>query len=52
EAEARLASARINLQKAQAAQKRNYDRGRRHEVFEAGDLVFVSARLLRSHGVG
>lgn len=48
----RLAAAKTNLLKAQAAQKRNYDRMHRGEVLQAGDLVFVSSRLLRLQGRG
>ncbi|PHJ26048.1 retrotransposon ty3-gypsy subclass [Cystoisospora suis] len=51
EAAARLEAARRNLIKAQEAQKRNYDRVHRHEVLQAGDLVMVSSRLLRGHGI-
>ncbi|PHJ23029.1 dna rna polymerases superfamily protein [Cystoisospora suis] len=48
-AAARLALAKDNLVKAQEAQKKNYDRTRKHEVLQAGDLVMVSTRLLRGH---
>ncbi|PHJ17582.1 retrotransposon ty3-gypsy subclass, partial [Cystoisospora suis] len=52
EAEPRLAPAKANFRRAQNAQKRNYDKRRRLEVLKAGDPVYVSARLLRPHGVG
>ncbi|PHJ21428.1 retrotransposon nucleocapsid related [Cystoisospora suis] len=52
DAASRLASAKAHLKLAQAAQKRNYDGTHQHEVLQAGDLVFLSARLLRAQGAG
>ncbi|PHJ17295.1 retrotransposon nucleocapsid related, partial [Cystoisospora suis] len=44
--------AKTCLTKAQQVQKRNFDRGRQHEIFGVGDLVFVSSRLLRQQEKG
>lgn len=52
EAEVRLALAKVNTRKDQATQKRNSDRCHQREVLRAGDFVFASACVLRSHGVG
>lgn len=52
EASRRLTSAKANPANAQAAQKRAYAPAHRYEVFQAGDLVFVSTRLMRVQGRG